>query len=200
MGRVFYSDILNNYIELIYGFEVKDPYVINQITRVIGYLKDNDYTDDEIMHYLLHNGPVIGEALFNTLTKCVLYHNSELVIEPTAPIWHPEKGYEAVKYYREPRCRFTMDDLLDMFYTKIKVPYELQDRKRDSGAFRHLLEKYNFKYFTSLDFVITMIKLAEEYGVCSTNVFEIEKYADKALEMLTESVENNKLSIIWRDK
>ena len=193
-------DILNNYIELIYGFEVKDPYIINQITRVIGYLKDNDYTDDEIMHYLLHNGPVIGEALFNTLTKCVLYHNSELVIEPTAPIWHPEKGYEAVKYYREPRCRFTMDDLLDMFYTKIKVPYELQDRKRDSGAFRHLLEKYNFKYFTSLDFVITMIKLAEELGVCSTNVFEIEKYADKALEMLTESVENNKLSIIWRDK
>ena len=193
-------DILNNYIELIYGFEVKDPYVINQITRVIGYLKDNDYTDDEIMHYLLHNGPVIGEALFNTLTKCVLYHNSELVIEPTAPIWHPEKGYEAVKYYREPRCRFTMDDLLDMFYTKIKVPYELQDRKRDSGAFRHLLEKYNFKYFTSLDFVITMIKLAEEYGVCGTNVFEIEQYADKALEMLTESVENNKLSIIWRDK
>ena len=193
-------DILNNYIELIYGFEVKDPYIINQITRVIGYLKDNDYTDDEIMHYLLHNGPVIGEALFNTLTKCVLYHNSELVIEPTAPIWHPEKGYEAVKYYREPRCRFTMDDLLDMFYTKIKVPYELQDRKRDSGAFRHLLEKYNFKYFTSLDFVITMIKLAEELGVCSTSVFEIEKYADKALEMLTESVENNKLSIIWRDK
>ena len=193
-------DILNNYIELIYGFEVKDPYVINQITRVIGYLKDNDYADDEIMHYLLHNGPVIGEALFNTLTKCVLYHNSELVIEPTAPIWHPEKGYEAMKYYREPRCRFTMDDLLDMFYTKIKVPHELQDRKRDSGAFRHLLEKYNFKYFTSLDFVITMIKLAEEYGVCSTSVFEIEKYADKALEMLTESVENNKLSIIWRDK
>ena len=193
-------DILNNYIELIYGFEVKDPYVINQITRVIGYLKDNDYTDDEIMHYLLHNGPVIGEALFNTLTKCVLYHNSELVIEPTAPIWHPEKGYEAMKYYREPRCRFTMDDLLDMFYTKIKVPHELQDRKRDSGAFRHLLEKYNFKYFTSLDFVITMIKLAEEFGVCSTSVFEIEKYADKALEMLTESVENNKLSIIWRDK
>ena len=193
-------DILNNYIELIYGFEVKDPYVINQITRVIGYLKDNDYTDDEIMHYLLHNGPVIGEALFNTLTKCVLYHNSELVIEPTAPIWHPEKGYEAVKYYREPRCRFTMDDLLDMFYTKIKVPHELQDRKRDSGAFRHLLEKYNFKYFTSLDFVITMIKLAEEFGVCSTSVFEIEKYADKALEMLTESVENNKLPIIWRDK
>ena len=191
-------DILNNYIELIYGFEVKDPYVINQITRVIGYLKDNDYTDDEIMHYLLHNGPVIGEALFNTLTKCVLYHNNELVIEPTAPIWHPEKGYEAVKYYREPRCRFTMDDLLDMFYTKIKVPHELQDRKRDSGAFRHLLEKYNFKYFTSLDFVITMIKLAEEYGVCSTSVFEIEKYADKALEMLTESVENNKLSIIWK--
>lgn len=193
-------DILNNYIELIYGFEVKDPYIINQITRVIGYLKDNDYTDDEIMHYLLHNGPVIGEALFNTLTKCVLYHNSELVIEPTAPIWHPEKGYEAMKYYREPRCRFTMDDLLDMFYTKIKVPHELQDRKRDSGAFRHLLEKYNFKYFTSLDFVITMIKLAEEFGVCSTSVFEIEKYADKALEMLTESVENNKLSIIWRDK
>ena len=193
-------DILNNYIELIYGFEVKDPYVINQITRVIGYLKDNNYTDDEIMHYLLHNGPVIGEALFTTLTKCVVYYNTELIIEPKAPIWHPERGYETMKYYREPRCKFTMDDLLNMYYSKMKVPCELQDRKRDSGAFRHLLEKYNFKYFTSLDFVITMIKLSEESSAFSANVFDIEKHADKAFEILTELAESNKISIIWRDK
>ena len=193
-------DILNNYIELIYGFEIKDPYVINQITRVIGYLKDNDYADDEIMHYLLHNGPVIGEALFNTLTDCIPYINNELSIESPAPVWHPERGNTDHKYYREPRCRFTMDDLLNMYYSKMKVPYELQDRKRDGGAFRHLLEKYNFKYFTSLDFVITMIKLSEEFSTFSANVFEIEKHADKAFEILTELVENNKLSIIWRDK
>ena len=103
-------DILNNYIELIYGFEVTDPYIINQITRVIGYLKDNNYTDDEIMHYLLHNGPVIGEALFNTLTDCIPYINNELSIESPAPVWHPEKGNVDHKYYREPV------DLLWMIY------------------------------------------------------------------------------------
>ena len=32
-------DILHDYIELVYGFELTDSYTLNQITRVIGYLK-----------------------------------------------------------------------------------------------------------------------------------------------------------------
>ena len=193
-------DILNNYIELIYGFEVTDPYIINQITRVIGYLKDNNYTDEEIMHYLLHNGPVIGEVLFNTLTDCVVYYNNELVIESKVPTWHPEKGESITEYYREPKCRFTINDLLDIYYTKLKVPYELQDRKRDGGAFTHLLDKYRFKQFTSLDFIITMIKLAEENNESSSSVFNIEKYTDEAFNTLMTLVQYNKTGIIWRSK
>lgn len=193
-------DILNNYIELMYGFEVTDSYIINQITRIIGYLKDNSYSDDEIMHYLLHNGPVIRESLFNTLTDCVLYYNNELVVESKAPTWHPEKEETTTEYYREPRCRFTMNDLLDMYYTKLKVPYELQDRKRDGGALTHLLDKYKFKYFTSLDFIVTMIKLAEENNESPSSVFNIEKYTDEAFNLLNTLAQYNKISIVWRNK
>ena len=193
-------DILNNYIELIYGFEVKDPYVINQITRVIGYLKDNDYTDDEIMHYLLHNGPVIGEALFNTLTDCIPYINNELSIESPAPVWHPEKGNVDHKYYREPRCRFTMDDLLDLYYSKLKVPYELQDRKRDGGAFNHMLNKYKLGFISSLDFIITMIKQAENDDMKATSPFDIEEYKQQAFEALQVIVAHKRPEIIWRSK
>ena len=160
----------------------------------------NNYTDEEIMHYLLHNGPVIGEMLFNTLTDCVVYYNNELVIESKAPTWHPEKGEFISEYYREPKCRFTINDLLDMYYTKLKVPYELQDRKRDGGAFTHLLDKYRFKQFTSLDFIITMIKLAEENNESSSSVFNIEKYTDEAFNTLMTLVQYNKTGIIWRSK
>lgn len=193
-------DILNNYIELIYGFEVTDPYIINQITRVIGYLKDNNYADDEIMHYLLHNGPVIGEALFNTLTDCIPYINNELSIESPAPVWHPERGNTDHEYYREPRCRFTMDDLLDLYYNKLKVPYELQDRKRDSGAFNHMLDKYRLGFISSLDFIITMIKQAENDDMKATSPFDIEEYKQQAFEVLQAIVAHKRPEIIWRSK
>ena len=45
-----------------------------------------------------------------------------------------------------------------------------------------------------------MIKLSEESSAFSANVFDIEKHADEAFEILTELAESNKISIIWRDK
>lgn len=193
-------NILDSYIELIYGFEVTDPYVINQITRVIGYLEDNKYTDEQIMHHLLHYGPVISEVLFNGLTQCIPYLNGELVLEPKAPIWHPEKGTEVFEYYREPKCNFTMNDLLDIYYSKLKIPYELQDRKRDGGAFNHMLDKYKLGNISSLDYVITMIKLAEENEMRATSPFDIEKYNSEAFELLQETLSYKRPNIIWRNK
>ena len=193
-------DILNDYIELVYGFELTDMYTINQITRVLGYLKDNRYNDEDIMHYLLRNGPVISDVLFNGLTKCVVYYNNELVIESKAPVWHPEKGTDTTAYYREPRCNFSINDLLDMYYSKLKIPYELQDRKRDTGAFNHMLNKYKFTNFTSLDYIVTLIKLAEENEMVVSEPFDINEYNTEAYNMLSTLAQYNKTNIVWRNK
>lgn len=193
-------DILNSYIELIYGFDITDNYVRNQITRVIGYLQDNKYTDEEIMHYLIHNGPVISDDMFTTLTQCVVYYNNELVIESPAPIWHPEKQNSTVAYYREPKCNFTMDDLLNLYYSNLKVPYELQDKKRDAGAFEHMLNKYKFKEFTTLDYIVTLIKLSADNNETAISPFSLEKYNEEAYNMLTTLAQYAKTTIIWREK
>lgn len=193
-------DILHDYIELVYGFELTDSYTLNQITRVIGYLKDNKYKDEDIMRYLLHNGPVISENLFNTLTQCTIYYNNELVIESAAPIWHPEKQDSVSEYYREPKCNFTMNDLLDLYYTNLKVPYELQDRKRDGGAFEHMLNKYKFKTFTTLDYVVTLIKIATDNEESIVSPFSLEKYNKEAYDMLNNLSLYAKTRIVWRVK
>lgn len=193
-------NIYDSYVELVYGFELTDVYQINQIKRVINYLKDNGIPDENVMKYLLKNGPVFSDAMFTGLTVNTIYYNNELVIESPAPIWHPERESSTYEYYREPRCNFDMDNLIDLFYGKLKIPYELQDRKRDAGAFNHLLNKYKFTYFTTLDFIITMIKLAAESEERFSTVFSIEKFSDEAYNMLMTLVDYGKTVIVWRAK
>lgn len=193
-------NIYDSYVELVYGFELTDVYQINQIKRVINYLKDNGIPDENVMKYLLKNGPVFSDAMFTGLTVNTIYYNNELVIESPAPIWHPEREGSTYEYYREPRCNFDMDNLIDLFYGKLKIPYELQDRKRDAGAFKHLLNKYTFTYFTTLDFIITMIKLAAESEERFSTVFSIEKFSDEAYNMLMTLVDYGKTVIVWRAK
>lgn len=192
-------DILNTYIELIYGFEITDVTILNKLTSVIGYMKDNGFTDEEIINHLIHKGPEIDE-LFTELTENTLYYNNELVIESPAPIWHPEKQSVVYNYYREPRCKFSMDNLLNMYYSKLNIPVELRDRKRDTGAFEHMLNKFKFKDFSALDYIMTLIKLAEQYEVVPNNPFKLEEYSQEAFEKLNILVSYDKTRMVWRDK
>lgn len=194
-------DIKEAYIQLAFGYEIEDQDLLNSITRTIGYMKDNGYTDKEILHYLIYTGPYISERLFKGLTNdTTIYYNNELVIESMAPMWHPENGNSVSEYYREPRCRFDINDLLNLFYSKLKVPVELRDEKRDIGALNHLLNKYKFKDYSTLDFIITLIKLAEEDELKTCNVFDIEQYANEAYEIFSYLVNSKKTKMIWRVK
>ena len=194
-------NLLEDYIQITYGYQIEDEKIINNITRVIGYLKDNGFTTEETMRYLINNGPEINETLFTELTQLnVTYYNSELVIESAAPMWHPEKGNTDEEYYREPKCKFSINDLLNMFYNKLRVPLELRDEKRDIGALNHILNKYKFNKYSTLDFVITLIKLAEEDELKTCNVFDIEQYANEAYELFSYLVNSNKTKMIWRIK
>ena len=93
-----------------------------------------------------------------------------------------------------------MDDLLDLYYNKLKVPCELQDRKRDGGAFNHMLDKYRLSFVSSLDFIITMIKQAENDDMKATSPFDIEEYKQQAFEALQVIVAHKRPEIIWRSK
>lgn len=194
-------DIKNRYITIAYGYEIDDPDVLNSITKIIGYLQDNEYTDNEILHYLICTGPYISDKLFNGLTNYeTVYYNNELVIESDAPVWHPENGNLDRTYYREPRCSFYIEDLLNLFYDKLKVPVELRDKKRDIGGLNHLLNKYKFSKFSTVDFIITLIKIAEDNELRTCNVFDIEQYADEAYDMFMYLVNSNRTRMIWRVK
>ena len=194
-------DIKNRYITIAYGYEIEDQNLLNSITRTIGYMKDNGYTDKEILHYLIRTGPYISDELFNGLTDYeTVYYNNELVIESDAPVWHPENGNLDRTYYREPRCRFDIEDLLNLFYNKLKVPVELRDKKRDIGGLNHLLNKYKFSKFSTVDFIITLIKIAEDNELRTCNVFDVEQYADEAYDMFMYLVNSNRTRMIWRVK
>lgn len=193
--------LLEDYLQIAYGYQVEDENILNKITKVIGYMKDNGFTDEEIIRYLINNGPEINETLFTGLTEPdTIYYNGELVIESMAPMWHPEKGNKVDSYYREPKCRFDIKDLLNLFYNKLKVPIELRDEKRDIGGLNHILNKYKFDKYTTLDFVITLIKLAEEDELKTCNVFDIEQYANEAYEIFSYLVNSKKTKMIWRLK
>ena len=194
-------NIKEAYIAIAYGYEIDNPDILNAITRTIGYMKDNGFTDKEILHYLIHTGPHISEDLFTGLTDFnTMYYNNELVIESDAPVWHPENGNIDRTYYREPRCKFDIEDLLNLFYNKLKVPVELRDNKRDIGGLNHLLNKYKFSKFSTVDFIITLIKIAEDNELRTCNVFDIEQYADEAYDMFMYLVNSNRTRMIWRVK
>ena len=194
-------NIKEAYITLAYGYEIDNSDILNAITRTIGYMKDNEFTDQEILHYLMYTGPYVSERLFKGLTNYdTVYYNNELVIESDAPVWHPENGNSDRSYYREPRCKFDIDDLLNLFYNKLKVPTELRDKKRDVGGLNHLLNKYKFSKFSTVDFIITLIKIAEENELKTCNVFDIEQYVDEAYNMFMYLVNSNKTIMVWRVK
>ena len=51
-----------------------------------------------------------------------------------------------------------------------------------------------------VDFIITLIKVAEDNELRTCNVFDIEQYADEAYDMFMYLVNSNRTRMIWRVK
>ena len=105
----------------------------------------------------------------------------------------------------EMMIRFTMEDLLNMYYAECRVPLGLRERTRDIGALKHLLGKYNNLKAPSLDYVMYMIDLASKDTETEflANPFELENYSKQAFMELEDIVEeatlNNSNKITWRN-
>lgn len=204
--------ILNTHYNISIGIEPSKE-ERNTTMATILHLQDNKYSDNEIFKILKSVGksnitvldlPI--ELWKNSLTeKGVFYYNDILHIQSKAPVWNP-KTFEvkSVPFFMEMKINFTMNDLLDYYYSECRVPIGLRDEKKDIGAFNHLLKKYNNLKAPSLDYILMLIKLMSkdiEVEFCA-DVFELNNYAKEAYLILEQMVEESILykqnNIIWR--
>lgn len=204
--------LVNTYYNLCTGIEPNKE-DIDRTMATVKHLKDNGYGKQEIFKILKEIGKtkIEGQDLPDRLwedsltDKGVFYYSSLLHIKSKAPTWDP-KTFQVVSepFFMEMKIRYTMDDLLDHYYSECRVPIGLRDRKKDAGAFNHLLNKYNSLKAPALDYILMLITLMSEdieVEFCA-EVFELNAYAKDAfvrIESIAEEAILNKCNTItWR--
>lgn len=194
-------DIYNKYIEIAYGYEIEDNKLKNSITALIGHYRDCNIDDNKILFLLLENGINLAEFKDTLTKKDTYYCHSQLRINSKSPIWHPERGQTTFPYYLEMKSLYTMNDLLSYYYSTTLIPAELRNFNKDAGSFKHLLDKYVFKRFDSLDVILTCIDITKDKELRVTKVFDLENVIQDAYELLQYLYCNNKNNqIVWREK
>lgn len=196
------NEVYNMYVSISYGHEIEDKDLINKIKCSAGYLLDNKMTVKQTLTYLINNNADINDDLWEgKLTKPNTYYfHNQLRITNDVPIWTPVTEEKTTKFYVEMKFNYTMKDLLDYYYNQLLIPLELRDEKRDSGALTHLINKFHFKSWDSLDFILCLIDIARENETTINNVFDLEKNTTESYDMMEyyNNHTRNK-SIIWRD-
>lgn len=219
--------LINDYLSTRLGIEPsKEDY--KQLTATINYLKENGKTYKDIFKILMDSNTNLPEdcemsALRKAIVKgCdlpdylwensllqknVYYYNNRLHICSKPPIWNPKTFQEECEpFFMEMMINFTMDDLLDMYYTECRVPLGLREKTRDLGALKHLLGKYNNLKAPNLDYIMYMIDLASQDKETEflANPFELENYSKQAFmeleNIVKEATLNNSNKIIWRNE
>lgn len=209
MKKMVYS-----YYALSKGIEPKiEDY--NRTLATAKYLEDNGFNKSEIIKIftLINKEVITGEDLpemlweNSLLTKDKFYYSDILHIKSKPPTWDPVTFTEKSEpFFLEMKINFTMNNLLEYYYDKCRVPQGLQNDKKNSGALLHLIKKYNaFNNVPGLDYVIALINKASQdvdnNFVC--DIFEIEVYAKEVIEdfesMYQQSVFEQTNKVIWRN-
>lgn len=191
----------------------------NRTLSTANYLKDNGFNNIEILNIFKNimkdkkNAVIYGEDLpeelwdNSLLEKGKFYFSDILHIKSKPPSWNPVTFKEECEsFFLEMKINFTMDNLLEYYYDKCRVPQGLQDDKKNAGALNHLIKKYNaFNNVPGIDYVIALInKTANDIDKSFTSeVFEIEDYNKEVIEEF-EAIYNQATFektnvIIWRN-
>jgi len=172
-----------------------------EVIRAIETSKSSDcFTPDTLPNWLWND---------SIMERNVYYYHHALHVTSPAPRFNPHTNVETkTKFYMEMRIRFTMDQLVDYFYDTSMISKDLVDRKRDTGSFNYLLNKYSkLGFVRSLDFVLSLIDAinADKNQVAPvTNVLDIARYESEVhekLKRMTAQAELYKTNrIIWRSE
>lgn len=203
-GSVF--DLAAMYIVLI----EKEPLTpVNQkalITELMTIL-DNGYTYQEIRKEILktfHNNTLFPFHKYknpykygeNLVKQCTMYYHKELKLMNSLPVINHDidKGTmtsNKIEYYLEPVASYTMNDLLQYFYSKGMADTQEYNPKRMSGMFRHMIDKYG------LDKLLFMIEGAARMYESEHKTFSLsdfDSYSSTASQYLEEIKNNCKYS------
>lgn len=218
--------MINDYLAIRLGFDPGE-YAYKQLAGTANYLKDNGKTDKEIFKILMKSNTnlpedcemsaieravvkptELPESLWedSLLKKGVYYYNNLLHITSKAPTWNPKTMQEECEpFFMEMKIKFTIQDLLELYYINCRVPVGLRVKVRDERALQHLLNKYNNMKAPAIDYVLLMIDLASKDNELDflTNPLELENYSKEAfitLEQIVEESTLNKSNVItWRE-
>lgn len=191
----------------------------NRTLSTAKYLKDNGFNNIEILNIFKNiikdkkNTVICGEDLpeelwdNSLLEKGKFYFSDILHIKSKPPSWNSITFKEECEpFYLEMKIKFTMNNLLEYYYDKCRVPQGLQDDKKNAGALNHLIKKYNaFNNIPGIDYVIALINKASSDidRNFTSEVFEIEDYNKEVIEEF-EAVYNQATFektnvIVWRN-
>ena len=202
-GSVF--DLAAMYIVLI---EKKPLNSNNQkaLLKELAKILDNGYSYQEIRKEILkvfHSNALFPFHKYqkqkydgNLVKQCVMYYHKELKLMNSLPVINHDidKGTmtsNQVEYYLEPVASYTMNDLLQYFYSKGMADTQEYNAKRMTGIFKHMIEKYG------LDKLLFMIEGAARMYESEHKIFSLsdfDSYSSIASRYLEEIKNNCKYS------
>ena len=167
----------------VYPFETNREEAVTRHT--IAYMHDSGLTDSEIFTLINKIGrgkgyitpaDIPAEAWEGSLTERGQYYcHHRLQLLSPMPIIRSDGTFKEYPFYQEMTIRFTMEQLIDYFHTKIPGYSLLQNSKRDEAQFKHVLKKYgNMHPVQALDVVLLMIDEAAYLHVPVVEPFDIE--------------------------
>lgn len=203
-GSVF--DLAAMYIVLIEKAEPNMERKNYVVSRFCTYL-DNGYTYEQLHKAILeafHSKQLFPNYRYekpnkqdgNLLKQGVMYYHKQLKLMNSLPVINHDidKGTmtsDKVEYYLEPVASYTIDDLLQYFYSKGMADIQEFNPKRMAGMFRHMIDKYG------LDKLLFMIEGAARMYESEHKVFSLtdfDSYSSTASQYLEEIKNNCKYS------
>lgn len=181
--------------------------------NTFGFLKDNNYTDNDIM-IMLRDFPAkmaltpddLPEYLWDgSLAKRnTFYYHNELHITSPAPYWDFENDkIVSSRFFLEMKIKYSIDDLIKYFYKNFPMDGSLIDSKKDRGSMEYLLNKYkNIDFVEPLDFILYLIDEAVNNEVDIIEIIELKRFEKATFEYLKTKTLNAAVEkmnkIIWR--
>ena len=166
---------------------------------------------------LIDNGYSNKEAtkiLIDTKLNIDNYEHKDSILNEEDPVYRHHElqihskpgGFDPVTctvikrpYYLEMKRRYTMDNLLDYYYTKLIVPPLFRDNKRDIGAMNHLLSSFKSPIISSVDFLLFVIDYVSSNQYKLNNPLELKNWFQQTYEYLEQFVLSTKLELVDRE-
>ena len=143
---------------------------------------------------------ICNKKILITTSNDTIYYHHELQIHSKPGGFDPSTCTVIKRpYYLEMKNRYTMDNLLNYYYTKLIVPPLFRDTKRDTGAMNHLIGCFKSPIINSVDFILFVIDYVASNEYKITNPLELKNWFQTTYEYLEQFVLSTKLELVNRE-